>query len=125
MAANPFLSAAEVAEILKESASGHGSWTPTLGYGVLDVAAAVALAQGRPSVSLTGVKEHGWVRLSWFAQGAARLRLSMSVDGGSSHVLLDATSVTTATHTLRSGRHYVFTLTALDTTATSVFSVRG
>jgi subtilisin family serine protease len=125
MAANPFLSAAEVAEILKESASGHGSWKPTLGFGVLDVAAAVARAQGRPSVSLAGVKERGRVRLSWFAQGAARFRLSMSVNGGASRVLLDSTSVMSATHALRPGRHYVFTLTAPDTTAASVFSVRG
>lgn len=125
MAANPFLNAADVAQILKESASGHGSWTPALGYGVLDVAAAVARAQGRPSVSLTGVKARGRVRLSWFAQGAARFRLSMSVDGGSSRVLLDSTSATSMRHALRSGRHYVFRLTAPDTTAASVFSVRG
>ncbi|MGZ8696873.1 MAG: S8 family serine peptidase, partial [Gaiellaceae bacterium] len=125
MAANPFLSATEVAEILKESASGHGSWTPTLGYGVLDVAAAVARAQGRPSVSLTGVRVRGRVRLSWFAQGAARFRLSMSVDGRSSRVLLDSTSLLSATHALRSGRRYVFTLTALDTTASSAFSIHG
>jgi subtilisin family serine protease len=125
MAANPFLSAAEVAQILKESASGHGSWTPTLGYGVLDIAAAVARAQGKPSVSLTGVKERGRIRLSWFAQGAARFRLSMSVDGRSSRVLLHSTSATSATHGLRPGRHYVFTLTAPDTSAASIFSIRG
>jgi subtilisin family serine protease len=126
MAANPFLSATEVAEILKESASGHGSWTPALGYGVLDVAAAVARAQGRPSVSLTGARIRGGVRLSWFAQGAARFRLSMSVDGGSSRVLLDSTSLMSATHTLRSGQRYVFTLTALDATAApSAFSIHG
>jgi subtilisin family serine protease len=126
MAANPFLSATEVAEILKESASGHGSWTPALGYGVLDVAAAVARAQGRPSVSLTGARIRGGVRLSWFAQGAARFRLSMSVDGGSSRVLLDSTSLMSATHALRSGRRYVFTLTALDATArASAFSIHG
>jgi subtilisin family serine protease len=46
MAANPFLDAAAVARVLKESASGHGVWTPQLGYGVIDVAAAVALAAG-------------------------------------------------------------------------------
>jgi subtilisin family serine protease len=125
MAANPFLSAAEVAQILKESASGHGSWTPTLGYGVLDVAAAVARAQGRPSVSLTGVRQRGRLRLSWFAQGAARFRLSLSVDGRSSRVLLDSTSLTTMTRSLRPGRNYVFTLTALDATAASAFSIRG
>jgi subtilisin family serine protease len=126
MAANPFLSAAEVAEILKESASGHGSWTPTLGYGVLDVAAAVARAQGKPSVSLTGVRQSGRLRLSWFAQGAARFRLSMSVDGRGSRVLLDSTSLMSVTHALRPGRNYVFTLTALDVTASSsAFSIRG
>jgi subtilisin family serine protease len=125
MAANPFLTARDVAEILKQSASGQGSWTPALGYGVLDVAAAVARAQGRPSVSLAGVKERGLVRLSWFAEGAERFRLSMSVDGGSSRVLLDSKSVTSATQRLRPGRHYVFTLTAPDSTAASVFSVRG
>ena len=44
-AANPSLTAREVAQILKETASGHGTWTPELGYGVIDVAAAVARAQ--------------------------------------------------------------------------------
>src|SRR4051794_13244901 len=47
-AANPALSARQVATILKRSATGRGSWTPTLGYGILDVAAAVELA---PSVA--------------------------------------------------------------------------
>ena len=42
---NPALSARDVARILKETASGHGAWTPELGYGVIDVAAAVARAQ--------------------------------------------------------------------------------
>jgi subtilisin family serine protease len=126
MAANPFLRASEVAEILEESASGHGSWTPALGYGVLDVAAAVARAQGKPSVSLTGVREGGRLRLSWFAQGAARFRLAMSVNGRSSRVLLDSTDLVSATHRLRTGRSYVFTLTALDATAaSSAFSIRG
>ena len=40
-AADPRLSAQQVAGILKQTASGHGSWTPNLGYGVIDVAAAV------------------------------------------------------------------------------------
>ena len=43
---NPLLTARDVARILKETASGHGAWTPELGYGVIDVAAAVARAQG-------------------------------------------------------------------------------
>jgi subtilisin family serine protease len=125
MAANPFLGAAEVGQILKESASGHGSWTPSLGYGILDVAAAVARAEGKPSVSLTGLRDRRQVRLSWFAEGTASFRLSMSVDGQGSRVLLDSTRLTSATHALRRGVHYVFTLTALDGGAASSFSLRG
>jgi subtilisin family serine protease len=44
-AANPKLSAQRVARILEETASGHGAWTPDLGFGVVDVASAVARAQ--------------------------------------------------------------------------------
>ncbi|MBV8597381.1 MAG: S8 family serine peptidase, partial [Actinobacteria bacterium] len=43
-AANPRLTAREVAAILEETASGEGVWTPQLGYGVVDVDAAVTLA---------------------------------------------------------------------------------
>jgi subtilisin family serine protease len=48
-AANPSLSAREVAAILKRTASGRGKWTPELGYGVVNVGRAVqaALAVGR------------------------------------------------------------------------------
>jgi subtilisin family serine protease len=46
MAANPLLGATDVARVLKESASAAGAWTPELGFGVIDVAAAVALATG-------------------------------------------------------------------------------
>jgi hypothetical protein len=45
-AANPALTAQQVAAILKATASGNGRWNPRLGYGVIDVAAAVASAQG-------------------------------------------------------------------------------
>ncbi len=45
-AANPLLDAGRVAEILKESASSGGVWSPDLGWGVLDVGAAVARATG-------------------------------------------------------------------------------
>lgn len=44
-AADPALSAAQVALVLKETASGRGTWNPELGYGVVDVAAAVAKAE--------------------------------------------------------------------------------
>jgi subtilisin family serine protease len=43
-AANPGLSAEQVATVLKRSASGQGTWTPSLGFGVVDAAAAVELA---------------------------------------------------------------------------------
>jgi subtilisin family serine protease len=42
--ANPGLTARQVAQVLKQSASGNG-WTPQLGWGRLDAAAAVRLAQ--------------------------------------------------------------------------------
>jgi hypothetical protein len=48
-AANPLLDAAGVADVLKQSASSHGVWTPELGWGVLDVASAVARATGTPT----------------------------------------------------------------------------
>ena len=43
-AANPALNARQVATILKRTASGGGTWNPSLGFGVLDAGAAVALA---------------------------------------------------------------------------------
>jgi len=46
-AANPSLAATEVAGILKATASQRGKWAPGLGYGVIDVAAAVASASGQ------------------------------------------------------------------------------
>lgn len=45
-AANPSLTAVQVADILKQTASGHGAWNAELGYGVIDVAAAVERALG-------------------------------------------------------------------------------
>lgn len=43
--ADPALSREQVAQVLEETSSGHGTWTPALGYGVIDVAAALARAQ--------------------------------------------------------------------------------
>jgi len=57
MAANPLLNALDVARVLKESASGGRSWTPELGYGVLDVAAAVdAAREAQPTLARAGLK---------------------------------------------------------------------
>jgi subtilisin family serine protease len=44
-AADPALTARRVARLLEDTASGHGAWTPELGFGVVDVAAAVARAR--------------------------------------------------------------------------------
>ena len=47
--ANPSLTVARVIQILERTASDRGAWSPASGFGVLDVAAAVAVAQGRPA----------------------------------------------------------------------------
>ncbi|MBV8080306.1 MAG: S8 family serine peptidase [Actinobacteria bacterium] len=49
-AANPALTATQVVQILEQTASRHGTWTAATGYGVLDVASAVARALGRPAL---------------------------------------------------------------------------
>jgi subtilisin family serine protease len=70
MAANPVLSAQDVARVLKETASGGGAWTPELGFGVLDVAKAVQVATGalsetaRAALKLAVSIVHRRVRLS-------------------------------------------------------------
>ncbi len=64
-AANSSLSARQVADILKQTASGGGQWNPELGYGVINVAAAVEVARNTPAVSLRAYKYKDTVRLSW------------------------------------------------------------
>ena len=44
-ASNPALTALGVARVLEQTASGHGAWTPGLGYGVVNATAAVARAR--------------------------------------------------------------------------------
>ena len=46
---DPSLTATQVVRILERTASGHGRWKPGSGYGVLDVAAAVAVARRHAS----------------------------------------------------------------------------
>jgi subtilisin family serine protease len=48
--ANPSLTARQVATVLKQSASGR-AWNPELGWGRLDAAAAVRLAQETPGAA--------------------------------------------------------------------------
>jgi len=53
--ANPALTAQQVASVLKQSASG-GGWTPELGWGRLDGAAAIRLAEATPGAAPRGAR---------------------------------------------------------------------
>ncbi len=112
-AANPLLTAAQVAQVLKETASGGGRWTPELGFGVIDVAAAVARAQdGVPGVLLSGSRVNTHVQLNWSGDGA-RYSLSLSKDASPATTVLSGTQTSTRL-TLSRGHSYSFTVTALD-----------
>ena len=117
-AANPSLTPGEVASILKETASGHGSWNQELGYGVIDVADAVARAQGVDPVSrsttISGVKSGRTLHLAWSASGAISFRVTVSTDGGADQLLLGSTTSTTADFSLVVGHRYTFRVAALD-----------
>jgi subtilisin family serine protease len=115
-AANPTLAATDVAAILKQTASGLGSWSSDLGYGVVDVASAVARARGGSSVLLSGVRVGERVHLTWSGTSAAKYRLQLARDDGESRVLLSATDQTNAWVRLVNGHTYAFTVTALDGT---------
>ena len=112
-AANPSLTASEVATILEQTASGRGAWDSELGYGVLDVAAAVARATGRPLVGLDGVRAGGHVHLNWRGHGVSSFRLAVRIDGGPSRVLGTATTATTASLPLAGSHVFSFTVTGL------------
>jgi subtilisin family serine protease len=113
-AANPYLSARGVATILKQTASGSASWTPELGYGVVDAAAAVARASSTPTVALEGVRARKAVRLIWHGHGVSTFRVLVSEDGGPNRVAVGTTTATTATVSLATGHAYVFTVAGLD-----------
>jgi subtilisin family serine protease len=115
LAANPLLTASDVAQILKESASNHGAWNPTTGFGVLDVGAAVARAQHRAAISVAAVRSGKVIRVRWSSTGAARYRLSLRRGSSAPVVLLDGTTRTSATYRLVRGPRYTFTVTAFDT----------
>jgi subtilisin family serine protease len=126
-AANPSLTAAQVAQILKETASGAGRWTPELGFGIVDAAAAVARAQqARPGVLLTGTRTKSGVKLTWSGDAPA-YNLTQTSNGKSSTLLYGTTS-TGAIVGVQTGRAYQFTVTALDAggaaTASATFDVR-
>ncbi|HEY3541462.1 MAG TPA: S8 family serine peptidase [Gaiellaceae bacterium] len=113
-AANPGLTAQQVAQILKETASGHGHWTPELGFGVIDAAAAVARAQsGAPGVLLSGSRDRAGAKLAWSGTATA-YRLTMATDGRATGPLLWSTPLTSTTVELTKGHRYSFRVTALD-----------
>jgi subtilisin family serine protease len=124
-AANPRLTAIQVAQILKETASGQGAWNGDLGYGVIDVAAAVAQAGGVPlppaSVRLAGKRVGSKVKLTWAGKGAAGFQLKVSEDSRPSRVLLSGAG-TAAAYALTPGHTYVFTVDGVDGSGTPVAS---
>jgi subtilase family protein/fervidolysin-like protein len=82
-AAKPSATALEVADILEQTASGRGAWNPALGYGVIDVAAAVATALGSsapdtlPSLRAKAALRIGIKRAGNQVRLSARLRSLM------------------------------------------------
>ena len=98
-------------------------WSPELGFGVIDVAAAVASATGAPAtprVALAGTREGRTLRLAWSSGGAASYRLSVSEDGGPARLLLDRTAATSLDYDLTVGRSYSFTVMAMDAAGATV-----
>lgn len=121
-AANPALAAGDVARILKSTASGLGSWSPDLGYGVLDVSAAVAEATGAQTVLVSSVRSRDRVHLTWSGTNATSYRVSAVQDSGPELVLLPSTTRTDAWFHLTPGHGYTFTVGgfAADGTVTAV-----
>ncbi len=125
MAANPLLPAAQVAGILKASASNGGAWNPDTGYGILDAATAVTYAQSRAAVSLSAARAGRLIRLRWASAGAATYRVSVRSPGKAVRVLLDRTTRTSAAFRLARGPRYTFTVTAFDAAGTRLASARS
>ena len=115
-AANSSLSARQVADILKQTASGGGQWNPELGYGVINVAAAVEVARNTPAVSLRAYKYKDTVRLSW--AGSTRreraYRLLALGANGEEQVLLASTTTSSQTIQASGGGTHAFVVESLD-----------
>jgi subtilisin family serine protease len=123
-AANPALTAQDVAETLKQSATGKGRWNPETGFGVLDAGAAVARAGGgtvvAADVRLSGARDGRRVNLSWTGAGVTAYRLSLRTNGGADKVLLASTTSTGVSYSLTPGYTYAFRVTGLDAVGTIV-----
>lgn len=119
-AANPSLRADEVAAILEETASGQGAWSPQLGYGIVDAAAAVAQARERPlapHVRLSGRRVGLRAELFWTSSpGSASFAVSVARDGAPARVLTSAATGSSASYPLAAGSVYSFTVASVDKT---------
>jgi subtilisin family serine protease len=112
--ANRYLSARQVADILKATASGHGAWNPELGYGVIDVEAAIAVAKTTPAVSLRALRLSNSAYLSWSATSAAKsFRLLDHLGNDPDKVVVQGTPTSFKYETKENGTH-VFSVEALD-----------
>jgi subtilisin family serine protease len=113
--ANEQLSARQVADILKATASGHGAWNPELGYGIIDVEAAVATAMATPAVSLRVYRGYGSATMSWSGTAPAQsFRLLEHVGKNQDRVLIDATTKSSFEYSTKDNDTHVFTVEALD-----------
>jgi subtilisin family serine protease len=115
-AANSALSSRQVADILKQTASGGRSWNPELGYGVINVAAAVEVAGNTPAVSLKADKFNDTAHLSWRGttgrESAYRI-LSLG-PGGQEKVLVPSTTATSQNIQAAKGVTHTFVVESLD-----------
>jgi subtilisin family serine protease len=119
--ANPLLSARQVAQVLKDTASGHRSWNPELGYGVIDVAAAVAKARAIEAVQLRTVKSGTKAYLYWRGTPSVQsFTVSVSVDGGRESLLLDHTAKHDDSFEGKSGHTYRFRVSGYDAAGTLI-----
>ena len=114
-AANPQLSSQQVSDILKQTASGGGQWNPELGFGVIDIPAAVDVAKVTPAVSLTTSKYLDEARLRWRSSTrvASSYRLLLRRPDGSEEVVVESTE-TSHEFKGRSGTTYTFVVESSD-----------
>jgi subtilisin family serine protease len=125
-AANPSLTAPQVAEAIKQGASGGGSWNPETGFGVLDVARAVELASTAtfaaaaaptqaavPATLRAQAVSRSRIKLSWQGQGAG-YRIAVRENGGPTRIAVPTTARTATTLPGKAGSRYEFTLEVLD-----------
>jgi hypothetical protein len=115
-AANRALSSRQVADILKQTASGRGSWNPELGYGVINVAAAVEVAGNTPAVSLKADKFNDTAHLSWRGTtGRETAYRILSLGPGSQEkVLVPSTTATSQNIQAAKGLTHTFVVESLD-----------